>query len=355
MIGKRAMRRARPGVILLTSVLAMVLMAWALACGSSDPSAGPAPTTEPTTSPETDRQALVALYHATDGPNWSINTNWLSDAPLDQWYGVITDGTGRVMQLELASNGLSGELPPEIGNLSKLWFLRLGDNDLSGQLPSELGRLLDLLDLWLPGNQFSGQLPSELGRIGTLGSVWLEGNDFAGCAPDLLHDAARVPLDMPKCTVPDHATEREALVAFYNASTDGRHRERTPSWLSEQPVGEWEGVSTDSDGYVVRLDMSWLGLYSADWAGPLTPDLGSLSRLVVLDFEDSQTGGHLTGEIPRELGNLTNMRVLHIGFNFASGGLSGEIPSELGNLSNLTRLSLGANQLTGEIPSEVID
>ena len=38
-----------------------------------------------------DRAALVALYNATDGPNWVINENWLTDAPLGEWYGVDTD------------------------------------------------------------------------------------------------------------------------------------------------------------------------------------------------------------------------------------------------------------------------
>ena len=35
-----------------------------------------------------DRAALMALYNATDGPNWVDNTNWLTDAPLGEWYGV---------------------------------------------------------------------------------------------------------------------------------------------------------------------------------------------------------------------------------------------------------------------------
>ena len=35
-----------------------------------------------------DRAALEALYHSTDGPNWNNNANWLSDAPLRDWYGV---------------------------------------------------------------------------------------------------------------------------------------------------------------------------------------------------------------------------------------------------------------------------
>ena len=29
-----------------------------------------------------DREALVALYNATDGENWDVSDNWLSDAPL---------------------------------------------------------------------------------------------------------------------------------------------------------------------------------------------------------------------------------------------------------------------------------
>ena len=55
-------------------------------------------------SSEIDRDALVALYNATDGPNWRIRTNWLSDAPLGSWYGVITDSKGRVTSLDLWSN-----------------------------------------------------------------------------------------------------------------------------------------------------------------------------------------------------------------------------------------------------------
>ncbi len=46
-----------------------------------------------------DRTALVALYNATDGPNWVDNTNWLTDAPLGEWYGVDTDRQGRVAKL----------------------------------------------------------------------------------------------------------------------------------------------------------------------------------------------------------------------------------------------------------------
>ena len=39
-------------------------------------------------SPEIDRQALVAIYNTTDGPNWIDNSNWLTGTPIGQWHGV---------------------------------------------------------------------------------------------------------------------------------------------------------------------------------------------------------------------------------------------------------------------------
>ena len=39
-------------------------------------------------SAETDREALVALYNATEGEDWIFSNNWLSDAPLGEWKGV---------------------------------------------------------------------------------------------------------------------------------------------------------------------------------------------------------------------------------------------------------------------------
>lgn len=70
-----------------------------------------------------DREVLVAFYRATDGPNWVNNKNWLTDAPLGEWYGVETDGYGRAESLMLGDNGLTGSIPPDIASLDSLAIL----------------------------------------------------------------------------------------------------------------------------------------------------------------------------------------------------------------------------------------
>ena len=56
-------------------------------------------------SAETDREALVALYNATEGEDWIFSNNWLSDAPLGEWKGVTTNADGRVTRGSIGSYG----------------------------------------------------------------------------------------------------------------------------------------------------------------------------------------------------------------------------------------------------------
>ena len=86
-----------------------------------------------------DRAALVALYNATGGRNWSRNRNWLSNAPMGEWHRVTTDSDGRVTHLSLSFNQLTGEIPAELGDLTNLKGLWLDRNQLTGEIPAELG------------------------------------------------------------------------------------------------------------------------------------------------------------------------------------------------------------------------
>lgn len=58
--------------------------------------------------PQIDREVLVALYNATDGPNWKNSSGWSTNADLSDWYGVEVNSENRVVGLRLYSNNLQG-------------------------------------------------------------------------------------------------------------------------------------------------------------------------------------------------------------------------------------------------------
>ena len=115
-----------------------------------------------------DRAALVEFYDATNGASWTNNTNWNSSEPLDRWYGVSTDANGRVARLSLAQNGLTGSIPPTVGNLTNLEVLALSLNQLTGSIPSTVGNLTNLRNLILGRNQLTGSIPSTVGNLTNL-------------------------------------------------------------------------------------------------------------------------------------------------------------------------------------------
>ena len=82
--------------------------------------------------PEEDRifEALMAFYNATGGDNWTDNTNWGSDKPFDEWYGVEASDDV-VTGISLSDNNLKGAVVNELDELPKLHNLYLSDNELT--------------------------------------------------------------------------------------------------------------------------------------------------------------------------------------------------------------------------------
>ena len=168
--------------------------------------------------------------------------------------------------------------------------------------------------------------------------------------------------------------ERAALVAFYN-STGGPSWLNSENWLTDTPLGEWHGVTTNANGRVVGLNLrgkrdeqtgqdvphglsgpiarelgdltnlQWLQLGHNNLSGVIPPELGQLESLGRLGLEFNS----LSGPIPPELGQLSSLQALELHFN----SLSGPIPSQLGQLASLKHLNLGFNFLSGPIPPEL--
>ncbi len=129
--------------------------------------------------------ALVDLYNATDGPNWTDHTNWLQTDDICTWFGVSCVG-GIPYYLLLGNNNLTGPLPVELGNLDSLRILQLYKNHLSGVLPASIGNLHILQQLDVQQNQLSGAIPVELGGLSQLVSLDLRSNVLSGGIPAAL-------------------------------------------------------------------------------------------------------------------------------------------------------------------------
>lgn len=266
-----------------------------------------------------ERAALVALYRATDGPSWINNENWLTDAPLREWYGVETDASGRVVRLDLAGrwdreaeayvqHGLSGPIPLRLGDLTGLESLHLSVNDLSGPIPAELGKLAGLETLDLTRNNLSGPIPPKLGHLTSLERLYLHRNELTGPIPPEL----------------GHLVALERLYLYSNNLSG--------------PIPSELGNLADLE----RLHIGW-----NDLSGPIVTELGELASLTSLSLASNR----LTGPIPPELGNLGHLESLYLQHN----DLSGAVPAELGMLVNLDRLDLERNNLTSSIPDSFLE
>ena len=259
------------------------------------PVATPLPGDPVTFPPMSDGAALMALYDAAGGANWSNNDGWVYTVDIGQWHGVTTDAAGRVTALDLSGNGLSGELPEDIGILTGLTELDLSDNGLSGSLPAEIGDLTALEELYLNGNQFSGALPTSLGGLTALTDLHLHGNQFGAEFPaalDGLSNLESVTIWNNKFSwadsyAPGLLADMVGLVALYESAGGDNWSERS-GWLSDPSVAAWSGVSIGGDGRVTGLDLSENQL-----SGELPPQIGSLASLTALDLSNNQlTEGH---------------------------------------------------------------
>ena len=363
--------------ILVLAIAGLTAVLWVYACG--DGTTEPLPANPPKaisvavdsvsgTSTVTvaqagnsDRAALVALYEATDGPNWVNNENWLTDAPLGEWFGVETDSLGRVVRLEMTyydwdrrewiANNLSGPLPAELGNLAELERMQLRSNSLTGPIPPELGSLDNLERLDLRSNGLTGPIRAELEGLVNLTRLLLGDNELSGSIPPELGGLGRL-------TVLNLGTNR---LTGSVPPEFGDLADLEQLYLDDNDLA---GPIPSELGNLVKLER--LYLYSNNLTGPIPSELDALANLQRLYLFSNQ----FTGSIPPELGSLGNLERLYLGGNrltgpippelgslgklerlrLTSNGLTGSIPSELGSLANLTELDLADNQLTGPIP-----
>lgn len=258
-----------------------------------------------------ERKALIVFYKALDGDNWKSiwghtdikNENWCSNAPISSWAGIRTNEKGRVTGIYLPGCNLTGNIPPEIGDLTELEVLQLNNNNITGELPSELFSLRNLKDLNLQVNKIEGEIPNEIENLTNLEYIRLDDNNIEGSIPQCLTSLTKL-----------------KVVQLGGTNISGE----IPSEI---------GNLTDLETLIIN---------ETQISGSIPESLTQLKKLnrLFLSF------CNLNGNIPSQIGNLTRLNELWLQGNY----LTGFIPESLKDITNLKYLYLYDNQLSGEIP-----
>lgn len=177
---------------------------------------------------------------------------------------------------------------------------------------------------------------------------------------------------MPVARAEIPASERAALIAFYNATGgDG--------WSDNSG---WKTPPLHADGFSLPgTESTWLGVgvsddhvtvlrfLSKNLTGQLPAALNQLPQLETLDLSNNKLGGAIPPEIT-SLGKLSYLRLAQNQYSgplpdwlgslpalkslkMESNGFSGPLPASLGNLTQLEELALWGNQFSGALPPEL--
>lgn len=277
-----------------------------------------------------EREALIAFYKATNGDNWINNTNWCSDKPISEWYGITR--VGSLYSLELGNNNLTGILPKEIGKLITFTHLTLWDNQLSGEIPKEIGELINLRGLYLNNNKLSGKIPDEIWTLPSLAFLHLSGNKLSGEISSAIQNAKgleQISLmnNLLTGTLPN---EIYGLSNLTELSIDGN---------------QLDGNISENIGQLIKLRR-----FSAAQAGLKGEIPNSIYQLYSLE-ELILNGNSLSGRISENIENLQKLDL----FDISNNNITGNIPKNIGNIKSLTRFLVNGNNIEGNIPEEFVD
>ncbi len=279
-----------------------------------------------------DSLALVALYDSLGGPSWTNQTNWLSGENIENWYGVSSYG-GRVVNLNLSNNNLSGIIPAQISDLTNLQSLDFRGNNIQGWIPESLGAMMNLEILNLGDNQLTGKIPIQLSELTNLTHLHLSNNRLIGNIPSQIKN----------------------LINLERLSLDGNELGgEIPPEIGQMPKLRALALENNQISGAIPAELGQLAntleeltLFHNQLNGNIPSTIGELTKLVILALHENQ----LSGFIPTAIGNLTDLQVLALSKN----NLSGQFPIELLNLHKLVLLWLDDNQLSGAIPSNIKD
>ncbi|TXG53563.1 hypothetical protein EZV62_018819 [Acer yangbiense] len=231
----------------------------------------------------TDEDSLLSLKaHITHDPGNLLAINWSTSSSVCNWIGVSCGiRHHRVTALNISYLGLTGTIPPQLGNLSFLALLAINDNNFYGSLPYELARLHRLKYINFNHNQLSGNVPSSVFNISSLQELTLKHN---------------------------------RLSSLVNVSGGG------PNLMSlDLSENSFEG---EIPSFILECkQLQFLNLSINNFRGGIPKEIGNLTKLKTLSIGVNK----LEGTIPPQLGNLSFLALLAINNNNFYGSLPYEL------------------------------
>ncbi|KAL7504196.1 hypothetical protein ACHAXN_001893 [Cyclotella atomus] len=276
-------------------------------------------TTSPLSSTERDRQSLLSLLQASEGLDWSTShTGWdASDttSSVCDWEGiscrVALDGEKYyITGIKLPNTGLSGTLPPQLGQLEHLQELNLRGNLIRGSIPVEITQLKELQTVDLTECQLGGTLPQHW-TSDKLEKLLLGQNGIGG---KFFHDV----------TSPH-------IYSIVEINLEQNQLEGTLSGETIQAMGKLETLSLSQNNLSGLLPGR---------------EIGSLSSLKYLYLDSNHLVGSLSSSIAQQ--GKANLEE----FWLQDNAFSGTVPASFVRLDRLHDFFIDGNKFTG-LPEEI--
>eukprot|EP00253_Pinus_taeda_P007212 PITA_07212 len=266
---------------------------------------------------------LIALTNCSHLKELDLRDNKLAGVlPL-----AIGNLSTNLSYLTLANNLIEGNIPPHIGNLTRLTYLNLSGNSLNGRIPS-LRNLKILERLVLGNNKLQGDIPDDFENLQQLGLLDISGNILSGKIPNSL-----APLKQLRFLLLHHNQLSGTIPSNLGNCTNLELLDLSHNKLSGNIPHEIAKLYNLN----FYLNLSWNLL-----EGSLPTEIGKISMAQAIDI----SANHLSGVIPSTLGSCVEV----ISLNLSQNSFQGSIPDSLENLQSLMSLDLSSNLLSGTIP-----
>jgi hypothetical protein len=308
-------------------------------------------------------------------PTWLISTNWdqINVDPCNGWHGIVCDSNGKVTEINLFENTLTGTWPEEVkllagdgpfstgaGNITQIDLFRNefltngGDSSWMSDLGSGISKFAlalscsgvvcghdshsncllscreNVATIMLEETAFSGDLPlmpASLVNFNAADANFTGGFNDANFAPCVNLNYLDLELNKFNTSIPAVLSTLPNLEFLYLSDT---LMVGTLAPIQSMPVVR--ELWMDANPRLVGPIESWIG------------DMMTLESL-------SLAYNNLSGSLPSEMGLLTNLKQLWLyGNNF-----TGRIPPEIGALNSLAILQLEGNSLQGWVPPTICE